>query len=86
MIRKAHAAALFAALALTTGALAQQYPTKPVRIVIGLSAGGGTDVLTRIIAGNISVAVPHVKAVKLRALANTSGVRSPLVPEIPTVA
>jgi tripartite-type tricarboxylate transporter receptor subunit TctC len=39
-----------------------------------------------IMFGNMSVAVPHVKAGKLRALANTGAVRSPLVPEVPTVA
>ena len=35
---------------------AQSYPAKPVRIVIGLSAGGGTDVLTRIIAQRLTEA------------------------------
>jgi tripartite-type tricarboxylate transporter receptor subunit TctC len=48
-------AALVAALALGAGtAAAQNYPTKPVRIIIGLSAGGGTDVLTRIIAQRLT--------------------------------
>jgi tripartite-type tricarboxylate transporter receptor subunit TctC len=48
-------AALIAALALGAGAAAAQtYPAKPVRIVIGLSAGGGTDVLTRIIAQRLT--------------------------------
>jgi len=41
-------------LALGAQASAQQYPVKPVRIVIGLSAGGGTDVLTRIIAQRLT--------------------------------
>jgi tripartite-type tricarboxylate transporter receptor subunit TctC len=39
-----------------------------------------------IMFGNLPVAVPHVKAGKLRALANTSGKRSPLAPDVPTVA
>ena len=47
-------AAFAAALALSTAAAAQQYPVKPVRIVIGLSAGGGTDVLTRVIAQRLT--------------------------------
>jgi tripartite-type tricarboxylate transporter receptor subunit TctC len=36
--------------------------------------------------GNLPVAVPHVNGGKLRALANTSGSRSPLAPQVPTVA
>jgi tripartite-type tricarboxylate transporter receptor subunit TctC len=39
-----------------------------------------------IMFGNLPVALPHVQSGKLRALANTSSVRSPLVPEIPTIA
>ena len=54
MIRSAYAAAVAAVLALTATAHAQQYPAKPVRIVIGLSAGGGTDVLTRVIAQRLT--------------------------------
>lgn len=39
-----------------------------------------------IMFGNLPVAVPHVKSGKLRGLANTWSSRSPLAPEIPTVA
>ena len=54
-MRRVRNAALLAALfAVVTSASAQQYPTKPVRIVIGLSAGGGTDVLTRLIAQRLT--------------------------------
>ncbi len=39
-----------------------------------------------IMFANLPVALPHVKAGKLRALANTAAARSPLAPQIPTVA
>ena len=37
---------LFAA----TGAYAQSYPSKPVRMIVGYSAGGSTDVVARLLA------------------------------------
>ncbi len=42
----------FAALA--TGARAQEYPSKPIRIMVGFAPGGGTDVTTRIVAPGIA--------------------------------
>lgn len=33
---------------------AQSYPNKPVRLVVGFAAGGGTDVLSRVIAKKLS--------------------------------
>ena len=35
-------------------AIAQDWPNKPVRILIGFGAGGGTDVATRIVADGLS--------------------------------
>jgi tripartite-type tricarboxylate transporter receptor subunit TctC len=53
-------AALIAVCVVGSGAAAaQNYPVKPVRIVIGLSAGGGTDVLTRVIAQRLNEAWGH---------------------------
>jgi tripartite-type tricarboxylate transporter receptor subunit TctC len=47
--------AAFAALALQPASgVAQDWPTKPVRILIGFGAGGGTDVATRIVAEGLS--------------------------------
>src|SRR5262245_45966373 len=46
-----HLAAGVAALpALSCFAWAQSYPTKPVRLIVGLTAGGATDIVARIMA------------------------------------
>ena len=47
-------AALLAALMTTTGASAQNYPTKPVRFIVPQATGGASDVLSRIIAQKLS--------------------------------
>ena len=41
-------------LAFATGATAQSYPTKPVKLVVGFAAGGPTDVIARIIAQDMA--------------------------------
>jgi tripartite-type tricarboxylate transporter receptor subunit TctC len=47
--------ALFlAASALPQYAVAQGYPVKPVKIVVGFSPGGGTDILARIVGQKLS--------------------------------
>jgi tripartite-type tricarboxylate transporter receptor subunit TctC len=47
-------AIVLAALALASGAQAQQYPVKPVRLIIASSAGGGIDALARIMSPKLS--------------------------------
>jgi tripartite-type tricarboxylate transporter receptor subunit TctC len=44
---------VFAALALSLPALAQDFPARPVRIVVPFAAGGGVDILTRILAQHL---------------------------------
>ncbi len=48
------AGALF--LAASSGAQAQNYPTRPVRLIVGYGPGGVADITTRIIAQKLSVA------------------------------
>jgi tripartite-type tricarboxylate transporter receptor subunit TctC len=45
--------ALLTCLALAP-ALAQEFPTKPIRIVVGYSAGGGNDIIVRVMAPELS--------------------------------
>jgi len=46
---------LFLALAYVHGFLySQDYPARPVRMIVGFPPGGGTDVVTRIIAPGLS--------------------------------
>jgi tripartite-type tricarboxylate transporter receptor subunit TctC len=43
-----------AALAISGGAYAQEYPTKPIRIIVPLTPGSGADIAGRIIAARMS--------------------------------
>ena len=47
-------AILAAALATATPAIAQNYPAKPVRLIVPFPAGGGSDVIGRIIAQKLT--------------------------------
>jgi tripartite-type tricarboxylate transporter receptor subunit TctC len=47
--RNAIAAALLSGIALSTGAMAQAYPNKPVTLVVPFAAGGPSDLIARMI-------------------------------------
>ena len=53
-----HLSAIAIAIALLTvsiaAAQAQSYPSRPVRIIVAVSAGGGVDTVTRIVADQVS--------------------------------
>ena len=68
MNRKAFIATTVATLlAFGAGAsLAQDYPAKPVRIMVGASAGGGTDILARMLADKFRVSLKQSFVVENR--------------------
>ena len=41
-------------LAASAGAVAQAFPAKPVRIMVGSAAGGGTDIISRLLAQKLT--------------------------------
>ena len=49
--------ALMLAVALAAGsAVAQDYPTKPIRMIVGFPPGGGPDVMARLVAPKMTEA------------------------------
>jgi tripartite-type tricarboxylate transporter receptor subunit TctC len=69
---KVHAAAAVAAAVLCVGdAAAQSYPTKPIRIIVATSAGGGTDFNGRLVAQKLTEQTGQQAIVENRAGAST---------------
>jgi tripartite-type tricarboxylate transporter receptor subunit TctC len=52
-------AALLALMLSVASSLAQNYPNKSVRVVVGFAAGGPTDVIARIVAQKLSESLGH---------------------------
>ena len=71
-LKKAVTTAILAfSVALTTGAAhAQQYPSKPIKIVVGFAAGGPTDVIARLLAQHMSLSMGQTVLVENKTGAN----------------
>jgi len=60
-----------AACAFAAPALAQDYPNKPIRMLVPFTPGGGTDILARIVAGKMSESMGQQVIVENKPGANT---------------
>jgi tripartite-type tricarboxylate transporter receptor subunit TctC len=73
----AFAAALIAALINSAPAAAQAYPTRPVTVVVPFAAGGGNDILARLLAQHMGQALGQQFVIENRAGAGgTIGARA----------
>jgi tripartite-type tricarboxylate transporter receptor subunit TctC len=63
-------AVVLAALGVCGTAAAQEFPTKPIKVVIGFAAGGPTDVIGRILAQDMSMTLGQQVVVENRTGAN----------------
>src|SRR5687767_1114919 len=55
---------------LSNVAIAQSYPTKPVRILVGFAPGGGTDIMARVLGAKVSESMKQQFVVDNRPGAN----------------
>ena len=63
---------LAACLAFSTGVFAQSYPAKPMRLIVAFPAGGGSDIVGRIIANKLGERLGQAVVVENRAGAGGS--------------
>src|ERR1700674_3903679 len=65
------AAAAGVALFAAASAIAQDYPTRPIRMIVGFAPGGPTDVIARIMAEDMRAVLGQSVIVENRAGANS---------------
>ncbi len=63
---------LLFAFALVSAAYAQNYPTKPIKLVVGFGPGGGTDILGRLVAQKLAERLGVAVTVENRPGANSN--------------
>lgn len=63
-----------AALAMATAlpAMAQNYPTKPMRVIVGYAPGGGTDIMARTVSAKVTESLKQQVIVENRPGANAN--------------
>lgn len=66
------AAAALACSSVSLPALAQAYPNKPVKLVVGYAAGGATDVIARLVGQKLGEGLGQTVVVENRAGANSN--------------
>jgi tripartite-type tricarboxylate transporter receptor subunit TctC len=57
MKRRQALAALLSGLAVAAGARAQSFPTKPIRVIVGYTAGGAVDIVARAVAQQLQASL-----------------------------
>ena len=63
-MRRLFLATLFATLALVTSAAAQNFPSRPITIIVPFSAGGPSDAMCRILAEHMKVTLKETVLVE----------------------
>lgn len=54
-------------MAFATGALAQEYPSRPIRMIVPFATGGSTDLLARLVSAKLHERVKQPVVVEIRA-------------------
>jgi tripartite-type tricarboxylate transporter receptor subunit TctC len=72
-------------VALASGAAAQGYPAKPIRVVLPVAPGGGSDIIVRIVTQKVTAAIGQQFVIDYRGGAN-GNIAHDLVAKAPPTA